>query len=134
MTLLEVMLIILVIGVLAVMAISQYGNTSEKARATEARLTLSRIRDAEFVYYERWGAYTGNVNLLAVEQNIWNPCSSNTSYYQYSASLAVLPFMAAADRCTAGGKLPSFSTPYRIILFSSGDYNCTFGNGSRCFY
>ncbi|MFH0839147.1 MAG: prepilin-type N-terminal cleavage/methylation domain-containing protein, partial [Candidatus Omnitrophota bacterium] len=46
-TLLEVLMVVIIIGVLATLAIPQYTKTVEKARAAEAYSNLGTIRKAE---------------------------------------------------------------------------------------
>jgi len=50
-TLIELIIVVVIIGILAVVAIPQYYANIEKARRAEAYSTLSAMRQAELAYY-----------------------------------------------------------------------------------
>ena len=64
-TLIELMIVVIIIGVLANLALPQYKQAIEKARATEAVLMFSHMRTAEFLYYYQWGVFANTSDASA---------------------------------------------------------------------
>lgn len=56
-TLLELLIVIIIIGTLAAIALPRYFANLEKARETEAKATTNRIREAELANFSNTGAY-----------------------------------------------------------------------------
>ena len=57
-TLLELVVVVVIIGILAALAIPQYMITTERARSAEGVLILGAIRGSQLRYYQQWGGYT----------------------------------------------------------------------------
>jgi len=57
-TLVELLIVVIIIGILAALAIPQYNNMVWKARFAEAYNTIGAIVRAEKVYYMEYGHYT----------------------------------------------------------------------------
>ena len=55
-TLLELLIVVIIIGILATLAIPRFTKTVKKARAAEAITTIGIIKDAEATYYVEWGS------------------------------------------------------------------------------
>ncbi|MDD5044989.1 MAG: prepilin-type N-terminal cleavage/methylation domain-containing protein [Candidatus Omnitrophica bacterium] len=119
-TLLELLIVIMIIGVLATVAMVQYNRMSERARASEAKIVLAHIRSAELFYYERWDNYTDQLANLAVE-DIPIICSVN-SFFNYSiTSASSTGFVINATRCTTNGKSPNAAVSYSVSINQSGE-------------
>ena len=81
-TLLELLMVVIIIGILAAIALPQYTRTTERARVGEALQMLAALRGAE----QRWsaqngGAFTGTVANLDV-----TPTNSATWTYDVTTT------------------------------------------------
>ncbi|HBA60543.1 MAG TPA: hypothetical protein DCZ92_06950 [Elusimicrobia bacterium] len=65
-TLVELLVVVLIIGILASVAIPQYFKIVEKGRAAEAMTALYSMGSAQNAEMLRTGAYTTDVNVLGV--------------------------------------------------------------------
>ncbi len=65
-TLLELIIVVIVIGILASIALPRYIRIAEKGRVSEAKSILGNIRSAQMRYSAEHGAFTGNRNELDV--------------------------------------------------------------------
>jgi len=63
-TLVEVLIVIIIIGVLAGLAIPMYRSTAERSKKAEALYVLSAMRQSEGRFFATGGAYTDNTNQL----------------------------------------------------------------------
>lgn len=122
-TLLELIAVIIVIGILATLGLTQYTKGVEKGRTAEARATLGLIRTAQKVYNEEWGANAPNLSLLALEAP--TACTV-THFYSYTTTVNT----GTATRCTASGKTPNAPTGYTVTV----DYADGIWGGSAGYY
>ncbi|TBR15250.1 prepilin-type N-terminal cleavage/methylation domain-containing protein [bacterium] len=109
-TLIELIVVIIIVGILAMIGFSQYSKVVEKGRTAEAKSVLGSLRTAEAAYSLENGAYTATITNLPVEAP--TACVT-THYYSYSANAAGL---LTAARCTAGGKTPNATASYTVTL------------------
>ncbi|MCM8811821.1 MAG: prepilin-type N-terminal cleavage/methylation domain-containing protein [Candidatus Omnitrophica bacterium] len=65
-TLLELLLVVLVAGILAAVAIPQFTNTTDRSRETQARSVIDIILAAEAAYYREHGVFTATLSELPV--------------------------------------------------------------------
>jgi len=124
-TLLELLIVIIIIGVLAVIALTQYKNLTERARSSEAKSIISGIRTAEKVVKEDTGNFTADMGILG-EVITTPPTACNvTNWFRYAitagagscpAGGAVPCFQVTATRCTSLGKSPDNAVAYTVIL------------------
>lgn len=77
-TLLELIIVVIVIGILASIALPRYIRTAEKGRVAEAKALLGAIRDAQTRYGAQYNNFTTNIALLDV--------STQTKYFTYTAA------------------------------------------------
>ena len=69
-TLIELLIVLVIIGIVAILAIPQYEMVREKAIATEALKVMDQIKDAESVYKAEAGTYMSCgpiISLLGIE-------------------------------------------------------------------
>lgn len=61
MTLVELMIVVVIIGVLSILAVTGYRKYTFQARSSEAKNFLQAIRGAQEVYFQSFGQYCGTV-------------------------------------------------------------------------
>ena len=66
-TLVELLVVVLIIGILAAVALPQYAKAVEKARMAEAIMIVEKIAQANDLYKMENGNYTNNINDLGIE-------------------------------------------------------------------
>ncbi len=107
-TLLELLVVVLIIGILAAVALPQYQKAVEKSRAVQALTAVKAIAQAEETYYLANGEYTEQLDKLDIE---FPPLSSGWSA---TATLAV-----PEDSQSVGvGKIFTKGEDDTIYLFS----------------
>jgi prepilin-type N-terminal cleavage/methylation domain-containing protein len=122
-TLLELVVVILIIGVLATLAFTQYGRMVEKTRGAEARQILGDMRKLAYAYRLANGTLTGiaysDVNIGPGSDQIPYPCRSS-HYFSYYVSVYVSDpvFRGVAWRCTANGKAPQWGGIRMLVYIS----------------
>ena len=65
-TLVELLIVIVIIGILAIMALSVYNGMVNKVKYREPMDALCAIARAEFIYYYQYGAMTTDLNALDI--------------------------------------------------------------------
>ncbi len=94
-TLLEVLIVVIIIGILAAIALPQYVSTIEKARSSEALSNVGSMRSAmDRYWYEQTSQTTytaGTINVLDID----NPNSVTGRLFDYTLT----------DTSTAGGRV-----------------------------
>lgn len=111
-TLLELLVVVIIVGILAAIAIPQFAKTMEKSRISEANSILGSIRTAEMAYYQEKNTYTGTSTDLMVDV----PADASTQhYFIYTLTFNVntpAQFTATATRRIAEpGKNPAWTPP-----------------------
>ncbi|TAM39926.1 prepilin-type N-terminal cleavage/methylation domain-containing protein [bacterium] len=133
-TLVELIIVIIIVGILAAMGISQYSKTVEKSRGAEARQILGDIRKLAIAYRLENGTITGmqESDLNVGSGQIPNSCvSSHYFYYFPRVGTAVDPSLVIdAIRCTSGGKSPQGPDGMLRMVLNCSDGSVSFTNGS----
>ena len=120
-TLLELIIVVIIIGILATLGLTQYTSVVEKGRSAEAKAILGEIRTAQVAYKLDKSGYTSTLSELYV--NVPTACAS-THYFYYSASSNT----ATAFRCTTSGKNPNGSAASTISMnYDTGTWAGTAG-------
>lgn len=130
-TLLELLVVVVVIGILASLAVPRFIKTIEKARIAEAKTILGELRSAEFRYRLEHTNYTTNLTELDID----NPNNASPRYYNYTvattdpagcaaAGSATEPFWGVATRVTTEDRPappPGIPNGYTVKLSDSGN-------------
>lgn len=136
-TLVELIIVIIIVGILAAVGISQYSTTVEKSRLAEAKIRLGAMRQLAHEYYLNNGTLTG---ITDADLGVDNTCTS-TSFFKYTTAgvVAATDLNMYAIRCTSVGKTPNVSRQYQFFMsFWPGtgytQWRCTYiDDGSSCF-
>ncbi|MDD5692220.1 MAG: prepilin-type N-terminal cleavage/methylation domain-containing protein [Candidatus Omnitrophica bacterium] len=135
-TLIELVVVIIIVGLLAAVGISQYAATVEKSRLAEAKIRIGTMRQLAYEYYMNNGAMATITN---ADIGVDYTCTP-TSFYQYQAGTRTDTYVnLAAMRCTTGGKVPNASREYYYYFrfyytTGQGDWHCQYTDGpDACF-
>lgn len=94
-TLIELMVVVVIIGILASLAIPQYTKTVERSHQSEAITNLGIIRGAQLRYYAEYNEYT------AISGNLDIDFPTAAKYFDYSVVGAIAASLATATRKTS---------------------------------
>lgn len=123
-TLLELIVVIIILGILATLGLTQYGRTIERSRGSEARAILGQIRKFAAAGYLENGTISGLTALQAGigpgADQIPDTCRVS-HYFSYAVAGADPSVTITATRCGAGGKNPQGgpATGTTLILTSN---------------
>jgi len=103
-TLIELIVVIIIVGILAAVGLSQYSVVVEKSRLAEARVRVSTISKLAYEHYLENGTFVGITN---EGMGIADFSCHATDFYRYDADETYANQMFIyAYRCTSGGKPP----------------------------
>ncbi len=134
-TLIELIVVIIIVGILAAVGMTQYTLIVEKARTAEAKVRIGAMRTLAYNYYLENGRITGIQN---ADVGVDGTCSS-TEFYSYDIIGGVVVGYLSAYRCTSGGKTPNASREYWFyMVFRPGTglsvWHCQYtDDSSPCF-
>lgn len=83
-TLLELLIVVVILGILASLAIPRYEKTVEKARGAEAITNLNALRIAELDFFGRTDTFADTTNFIQLA--IEDPNSNPRTYFNYLLS------------------------------------------------
>lgn len=136
-TLIELVIVIIIVGLLAAVGISQYSLTVEKGRTAEAKLRIGIMRQLAYQYYLENGSLDGIQEAhVGVEST---SCSSGNFYAYFVVQPVSTRVDLVAQRCTSDGKAPNASRGYRyMLMYGPGvgldNWYCWYtDNNSSCF-
>jgi len=66
-TLLELIIVVIIIGILASIALPRYIRIAEKGRVSEAKALLGAIRSAQMRYSAQWAQFTTDTTVMDLE-------------------------------------------------------------------
>ena len=133
-TLIELIIVIVIVGILAAIGMTQYSLIVERGRTAEAKVRIGNMRTLAYQYYLENGILTGMTN---ADVGVDNTCVS-TNFFKYTVVAYDDYANLFASRCTSGGKTPNVSSMYRIRLEFHPDtgqdtWGCMNADGSSCF-
>jgi len=116
---LELVVVIIILGVLATLGLTQYGRMVEKGRNAEARQILGQMRALALSYYLENRTFQGitaaKLGLGSAEDQIPDSCRAS-HYFQYQVLTDSSWATLAATRCGSGGKTPQGSPSCILCL------------------
>jgi len=119
-TLVELIIVIIIVGILASIGLSQYNKVVEKSRAAEARMILGTLRSAQIAEYMENGAY-----VVAASLGVGAPAAcASTHFFSYACTT---DGTCTATRCTTGGKPQDGTTAWTKSLTVAGVWGGTAG-------
>ncbi|TAM38226.1 prepilin-type N-terminal cleavage/methylation domain-containing protein [bacterium] len=126
-TLIEIIIVIIIVGILAAVGITQYALMVERGRTAEARLHIDTMRTLAHQY---WLENSDMTNIRNADVGVDNTCRS-TDFYKYYVNPATNWVELVAFRCASGGKTPNASRQYDIWLryypaTGQSDWNCQY--------
>ena len=135
-TLVELIIVVIIVGILASLGLTQYSEIVEKSRTAEARVRIGTMRDLAYSYYLENGSFSG---MTLADAGVNGACSS-TDFYSYTVWNYTTLADFVAIRCTNGGKAPNASLSYYfwfrfIPSTGAGVWHCYYldGNKTPCF-
>jgi prepilin-type N-terminal cleavage/methylation domain-containing protein len=112
-TLVELIIVVIIVGILASLGLTQYNLVVEKARLAEARIRIGVMRQLAYEYHWEKGVFSGITN---ADVGATNTCSS-TDYFKYRVYYGTeTDTWVGAYRCTSGGKEPNVSREYLLYF------------------
>ncbi|MDB4950365.1 MAG: ral secretion pathway protein [Gemmatimonadetes bacterium] len=111
-TLIELMIVVVIIGILAAIAIPKFSNVSKSAKEAEAASILNQVYTLEERYKQQKDVYTTDILQLEGGSEI----EPDAKYYTFSVTSNASGFCAVASPTTAGdaaGVSPQSIDAYR---------------------
>ena len=116
-TLVELLVVVLIIGVLASVAIPQYFKAVEKSRIAEAQSTIATIKSAQERYLAGSGAYASDLNNLDISYANLTTALINLRFFNATlATSAGTSYVLTLTRTTANSSVTSRYGAYSITM------------------
>ena len=123
-TLLELIVVVIIIGILATLGLTQYGRMVERGRGAEAKSILGMIRSLGAAHYLENNSLTSpaydttTAGIGTADDQI--PSSCRTShYFSYGISATATTLTATATRCGAAGRGGNSPAAGRTLILTT---------------
>ena len=120
-TLIEIMIAVAIIGILAAIAVPNYLEYVNRARASEATSALSQMRIRMEQYFQDNRTYAGNDAVLCAA-----PTGTNTTFFAFSCSV---PPSASAYTLSANGVAGTAMADYAYDIDQANAKSSTTADG-----
>lgn len=125
-TLIELMIVVVIIGILAAIAIPRFSNVSKNAKESEAAPILKQIRNLQLAYYQRYDQYQTNLN------NLPGWADPQAKYYTFTLSGTGDCILANRNTAGANAKLDGFAMDVATgAIYKFNDANPSGCSGTR---
>jgi len=137
-TLVELIIVVIIVGILASLGITQYAKMMEKTYMAEAKMIFGTLRNNAYQYYWEKGSMDGMVGAdvgIGSGTGIPSSCTSTNYFRYYIYAPAGNQVQLASIRCTSGGKPPQASceySPYVYVNPVNGDGQRLISNPNGC--
>jgi prepilin-type N-terminal cleavage/methylation domain-containing protein len=136
-TLVELIIVVIIVGILASLGLTQYSLVVEKARLAEAKTHIGVMRNLAYEYYLNNGDMSA---ITSADVGAENTCVS-TDFYRYGVgSKASTWANLVAVRCSNGGKAPNATASLQYVYYlrfypgtGQNDWHCYYPDNSPCF-
>ena len=125
-TLIEILVVVLIIGILAAIAVPQYQKAVAKSEASESYLLLNNLFKAENAYLLATGKYTHNT----ADLDIKFPCQINNNN-QFNACGKFYWRFCGSDLCAFAARTYGDGFYYLEVYFDTGEFICVAEHGSK---
>ncbi len=104
-TLVELIIVVIIVGILAAIGLTQYNSIVEKSRIAEAKMVIGLMRKFAYEYYQEHGDLTG---MTSEDAGIDSPGNCDTQHYfrYYIGGVTATEVRLFANRCTCCSKRP----------------------------
>jgi prepilin-type N-terminal cleavage/methylation domain-containing protein len=124
-TLLELIVVVIVIGILAMIALPRFIRVAEKARSSEGRMILDSLRAAQFRYYAEHDKYAGGAGEIDM--------TYSTPQYFGTVTAISTGNLTPAGENTFFGSVQRGANYYTLSIAGNGAISCTNGSGCATF-
>jgi type IV pilus assembly protein PilE len=122
-TLVELMVVIVIIGILAAVAIPKFLDASQKAKASEFPTQLTSIYTGELAYFAQSGSYATAIQFLRDSAGVDIPSTSRWfTYGMLTATTTSFQAIANVNSPGFGNSTSSFVAGTATPSTSAGDY------------
>ena len=112
-TLLELIMVVVIIGILARIALPMFARVAERSRSAEGKMILINLRTAQLRYYADYGYYTNNLNDLDLAY-------STLKYFNYIGAIPGTSGQLGQANRTGGAA----NTSYILSIYNTGNIQC----------